>query len=206
MIYEFRTYTLTVGSLREVLKRFEDVYEHRKKYSELAAFWYTDIGPLNQIIHAWPYADMAERNRVRAESVKDPNWPPKVHEFIVAQESEIVIPSAFAPEIKPGNAGPIFEMRYYQAKPGGALHEAMKTTEAALPPRLEHSSLTFAGYTEHGSLNKYIHIWPYESYNARAEIRKKVVEMGIWPPKGGAGNWLSQANKIMLPAPFSPIQ
>ena len=154
MIYEFRTYDLKMGSLQEVIKRFAVGYEKRKELSEMAAFWYTDIGPLNQIIHAWPYADMAERNRVRAESVKDPNWPPKIHEFVVAQESEIVIPSAFAPEIKPGKAGPIFEMRYYQAKPGGSLAEGMKIAEDALPPRLEHSSLTFAGHTEHGSLNR----------------------------------------------------
>ena len=206
MIYEVRTYTLKPGSVATFEGNFAKALPHREKYSKLGAFWHTDIGPLNQVIHIWPYESLDQRNEIRAEAVKDPNWPPKVHEFIVSQESEIVIPSAFAPEIKPGKSGPIFEMRYYQAKPGGALQEAMKTTEEALPPRLEHSSLAFAGYTEHGSLNKYIHIWPYESLNARAEIRKKVVEMNIWPPKGGAGNWLSQANKIMLAAPFSPIQ
>jgi len=36
------------GSLAEVEKRFGDAYEHRKKYSPLAAFWHTDIGPLNR--------------------------------------------------------------------------------------------------------------------------------------------------------------
>ncbi len=96
-------------------------------------------------------------------------------------------------------------MRYYTGVPG-KMAESLENTEKHLAPRLEHSSLAFAGYTEHGSLNKYIHIWPYPSYDARAETRKKVVEMGIWPPKGGAGNWLTQHNKIMLAAPFSPIQ
>jgi arginine utilization protein RocB len=77
MIYEIRTYVLAVGALSEVEKRFGEAYEHRKKYSELAAFWHTDIGPLNEIIHVWPYRDLAERARVRAEASKDPNWPPK---------------------------------------------------------------------------------------------------------------------------------
>ena len=119
MIYESRSYTLKVGSLGEFLQRFEEGYEHRKKYSALAAFWYTDIGPLNQVIHVWPYADAAERDRVRADSIKDPNWPPKVHEFIVSQESESGIPSAYAPEIKPGNVGPNFRITSHQAEPGG---------------------------------------------------------------------------------------
>ena len=71
MIYETRTYRLQPRSLPEVLKRFEAGYQIRKKHSELAAFFYTEIGPLNQIIHIWPYEDMAERATVRAAASKD---------------------------------------------------------------------------------------------------------------------------------------
>ena len=45
MIYEFRTYDLVPGSVPEVLKRFGEAYEKRKEFSELAAFFYTEIGP-----------------------------------------------------------------------------------------------------------------------------------------------------------------
>lgn len=45
MIYEMRTYSLVPGSLAEVEKRFGEAYQYRKKYSELAAFWHTEIGP-----------------------------------------------------------------------------------------------------------------------------------------------------------------
>jgi hypothetical protein len=55
MIYEIRTYRVKVGSLPEVEKRFGEAYENRKKISPLAAFWHTEIGPLNEIIHVWPY-------------------------------------------------------------------------------------------------------------------------------------------------------
>ena len=58
MIYEFRTYTLKPGSLAEVEKRFGEAYEHRKKFSPLTAFWHTEIGPLNEIIHVWGYKDV----------------------------------------------------------------------------------------------------------------------------------------------------
>ena len=55
MIYEVRTYDLKPRAVPEVEKRFGEAYEKRKKHSELAAFWHTEIGPLNQIVHVWPY-------------------------------------------------------------------------------------------------------------------------------------------------------
>jgi len=54
MIYEVRTYDLQPHSIPEVEKRFGEAYEYRKKVSPLAAFFHTEIGPLNQIIHIWP--------------------------------------------------------------------------------------------------------------------------------------------------------
>ena len=95
MIYEIRTYRVKVGSLPEVEKRFGEAYEYRKKISPLAAFWHTEIGPLNEIIHVWPYENISERNRLRAEAVKAGNWPPKIAEFIETMQSEIVVPFAF---------------------------------------------------------------------------------------------------------------
>ena len=50
--------------------------EKRQTYSKLAAFWYTEIGPLNQVIHVWPYENALERSKIRAEVVKDKVWPP----------------------------------------------------------------------------------------------------------------------------------
>src|SRR5256885_968105 len=68
MIYEIRTYRIAPGSLAEVEKRFGEGYEYRKKYSELTAFLHTEIGPLNEIVHIWPYRDLAERARIRGEA------------------------------------------------------------------------------------------------------------------------------------------
>ena len=69
----------------------------------------TEIGPLNEIIHIWRYSDLAERARIRAEASKDPNWPPKIQEFIRKMSSEIVAPFDFVPQVQPGKLGPIFE-------------------------------------------------------------------------------------------------
>jgi hypothetical protein len=59
---------------------------------------------------------------------------------------------------------------------------------------------------EMGELNKYVHIWPYPSLDQRAATRAKVVELGIWPPGGGAEVLLTQENKILMPSAFSPMQ
>ncbi len=213
MIYEIRTYDIQPHSQPEVEKRFGEAYEKRKALSPLAAFFHTEIGPLNQIIHIWPYKDMAERDRIRAEAVKQGIWPPKISEFVVSQKSEIFIPLSLSPEMKPGTQGPFFEWRLYTLKHGGELPKLQAAWEAALPDRLKYSPVTAIWRSELGGLNQFLHVWPYKSLNERWEIRNKIREAGVWPPstvakkKGLAEYHLSrQENKIVMPAAFSPLQ
>ncbi len=205
MIYEIRTYRIKPGSLAEVEKRYGEAYEYRKKYSPLAAFWHTEVGPLNEIIHVWGYADAAERARVRAEAAKEPNWPPKIQEFITHMQSEILVPFSFIPPLKPGKMGPIYEMRYYAIKPG-TLPALIKRWESKIDERMKLSPVAMAGHVEFGEANRFIHVWAYESMDQRMAVRSKAREMGVWPPPGGGDTLLAQANKIMLPSAFSPVQ
>jgi len=212
MIYEVRTYDIKPKSLGEVEKRFGEAYEFRKTLSPLAAFWHTEIGPLNQIIHVWPYKDIAERDRIRAEAVASGNWPPKIGEFIVNMRSEIFVPFKFSPEIKPGKMGPYFEMRTYTFAPG-ELGKIQKVWEKALPERLKISPLVGIWYSELGGLNRFTHIWAYPSLNARNETREKASATGAWPPSAYAKRenlpdalLVAQENKIVMPSAFSPLQ
>jgi hypothetical protein len=205
VIYEIRTYRIAPGSLAEVEKRFGEGYEHRKKYSELTAFWHTEIGPLNEIVHVWGYRDLAERARIRGEAVKDPNWPPKIGEFVREMRSEIVTPFSFVPEPRPGKMGPIFEIRYYTLKPG-TLPDTAKGWEAKLPERIKLSPVVLAGGVEIGTANGFVHIWAYPSLDERARVRAEAVAKGVWPPPGGRDRLLGQDNKIVLPSAFSPLQ
>jgi len=212
MIYEVRTYDIKPHSLPEVEKRFGESYEKRKKYSELAAFWHTEIGPLNQIIHVWPYKDLEERGRIRAAAVKDGVWPPKTGEFMLSMRSDIMIPFAFSPEIKPGKMGPYFEMRTYTYA-SGELPKFAQLWEKALPARLKIGPVCAVWYSELGGLNKFVHIWPYPTLDARNETRLKAQATGMWPPSAVAKKeglpvyqLLAQENKILMPAAFSPLQ
>ena len=205
MIYEIRTYRLVPGSLADVEKRFGEAYEHRKKYSPLSAFWHTEIGPLNEIIHVWPFQDLGERARVRAEVSKAPNWPPQIAEFVLSMNSEILVPFPFSPQLTPGKIGPFYEMRIYTVKIG-SLPDIMKAWEAKLPERVKLSPLAVVGNVDLGEVTRSIHVWAYNSLQQREEVRAKARQMGVWPPGGAPGRLLTQANKIMMPSAFSPMQ
>jgi hypothetical protein len=119
MIYEVRTYTLTPGAIPEFEKRFEAALPCRTPHSELAAFWHTEFGPLNQVIHVWPYDDLNHRSEVRRRAAKEPGWPPKAAELIVPHAVGNFYSGPFSPKLGGGlKLGNIYEMRLYQYKTG----------------------------------------------------------------------------------------
>jgi hypothetical protein len=212
MIYETRTYDLKPRSLPEVEQRFGEAYEKRKKYSELAVFWHTEIGPLNQIIHVWGYKDLEERARIREAAMKDGVWPPKIAEFIVSQQVQIMVPFSFMKEFPKGKQGPFFEIRTYHFA-GGELPVIKKNWESAIGVRLEFGPVTAVWSCEFGKVNTFQHIWPYKSLDEREEIRKKAQATGLWPAgkkaiKEGGRDYelISQENKIVVASSFSPLQ
>lgn len=204
MIYEFRTYTLHVRTMPEALKRFGEALPNRAKLSPLAACWVSEFGPLNQLIHVWPYKDMNERARIRAEAVRAGVWPPKISEFVADMESEILEPLPFSPRLEPSNHGPYFEMRSYVLRAGGVPEMAAKW-DKHLARRLELSPLIGVFTSEIGGLNQWVHIWAYKSLEQRMEVRKTMQEKGIWPPPPPVPT-LRQHASLLLPAPFSPIR
>src|SRR5690554_2768107 len=94
MIYEIRIYTTKPGAVPEYEKRFAEAYEVRQKYSKLGGMWHTELGPLNQVIHIWPYESLQQRAEIREAAAKDPSgkWPPNTSELLVSQEVDIADP------------------------------------------------------------------------------------------------------------------
>ena len=206
MIVEMRTYTLKPGSQATVIERFGKALPVRQKLSPLAAFWSTDVGPLNQIIHVWCYADSAERDKIRAASTKLEGWPPDIHEFVVDQETKIMIPAPFSPPLEPRTLGGIYEIRTYIYKPRSMPH-VIESWSAAIGERTKLSPLVGAFYSEVGVLNQYVHIWAYKDAGERQRIRAEAVAKGIWPPKSKVADILvKQQNALCIPAPFSPLK
>ena len=205
MIVEMRTYTLQPGTVPQFEERFAAALPNRTKVSPLAAFWHTEVGPLNQVIHVWPYESLDERTRKREEATKQPGWPPNTREFVVKQESQVFIPAPFSPKLEPRQLGGLYEIRLYTMRPG-AIPNQIERWAGAIGERVKLSPLAFAGHSELGDLNIWCHIWAYKDAQARFEIRDKARREGIWPPKGGQpGALLHQVNMLVVPASFSPL-
>ncbi|HLF77123.1 MAG TPA: NIPSNAP family protein [Dehalococcoidia bacterium] len=206
MIYEIRTYTIQAGTTADFEKLWGEAYPIRQKYSPIVGFFHTEFGPLNEVIHIWPYESLEQRARLRAEAEKEQGWPPASGKFIVNQRVEIVQPFPFAPEWKPGKDGPIYELRQYTFR-AGTLPNIMKSWQDSLQERMKYSSPVLLGSVEFGPhANSFIHIWPYQSMEHRTEVRAKAAASGHWPPAGGRDYYLFQSNKLMLPASYSPAQ
>ena len=206
MIIEMRTYTLQPTTLAEAEKRFGEALPSREKYSKLAAFWHSEVGPLNQIIHVWAYDSFEHRAEVRAAAAKDPNWPPKIREFCVAQQSEVFIPAPFSPKLEPRNIGPLFEIRQYTVT-AGSIPGLIDRWSEKIEGRQKFSPLVAAMYSEFGALNKWVHIWAYRDAAERQRIRAEAVARGLWPPGGAqSGIVVKQENFMVMPSAFSPLR
>jgi hypothetical protein len=205
MIYEFRTYTVKPGTVQEVEARFAEALPHRMKYSKMAAFWHTELGPLNQVIHVWPYASLQQRMEIRKQAARDPNWPPKTDKYIISMDAEIWSPAPFSPSLEGAKKlGDIYEMRIYRCQPR-SIPEIMKLWAKSLPDRVKLSPIAACMYSEVGTVNRWMHIWPYKDMDERDCIRIKAKELPTWPPLSGTEYVLIQQNKILIPASFSPL-
>jgi hypothetical protein len=206
MIIEMRTYTLQPGSVASFEERFAEALPGRAKLSPLAAFWHTEVGPLNQVIHVWPYEDLQARTRIRAEAAKVPGWPPNTREFVVEQKSEIFLPAPFSPPLEPRQLGNLYEIRIYTFKPSG-IPGVIDRWSTRIAERTKLSPLVGAWYSELGGLNRWCHIWAYKDAAERFRIREEARAKGIWPPPGGDRSMLlRQENMLVVPAAFSPLR
>ena len=204
MIYEVRTYRLKPGTLPECEKRFAEALPNREPFSSLGAFWHTEIGPLNQIIHVWPYQSLQHRTNARSQAVQSGKWPPPIGKFIEHMESEIFLPAACMDPLGKRQLGPIYEIRTYMFRPG-SLPAVLEHWAKSIPQRTQLSPLAACWYSDLGELNKFVHIWPYTSLEERGRIRQEAAQLSDWPPTIRE-SLINQESKIVLPASFSPMQ
>jgi len=206
MIFEMRTYLLKPGTPLQAEQAFGERIEARSKLSRIAGFWRTEVGTLNQIIHIWPYKDVNERDQIRAEAVKSGVWPPKIADFVLDMESKILHPAPFSPAFEPGEHGNIYEFRTYTYGPG-AIPKVIEAWTPRIKARSAVSPLIFAGFTDIGALNQWVHVWAYKNMGERERIRGEAVKAGIWPPpRHESVVLLKQTSTFAIPAKWSPLR
>lgn len=103
MIVEQRTYTMKPLRAPEFLALYERLALplQRKYLGNLIGFFVTEVGPLNQVVHLWGFASLAERERRRADMEGDPQWAVyrkalRELDAIESQESKLLRPVAFS--------------------------------------------------------------------------------------------------------------
>ena len=101
MIYEMRTYTVQPGKVPELQALFEkEGLPIINDYSKLVGWWFTEVGPLNQVVHIWAYENAGHREKVRAAQNADPRlvtYRKKVLALLVNQTNVLMHPSSFSP-------------------------------------------------------------------------------------------------------------
>lgn len=172
--------------------------------SNLLACWYSEIGALNRILIIRKSADAAAaiENRFAALNA---NSPLGIGEFVTELALDTYVSLDFMPPLQPGAFGPCYEVRSYVLKADG-LAPTIALWRQAVPGRARVSPVLAAMVAVTGAAIRFMHIWPYKSYDERARLREKAVADGVWPPPGGPSHLISQQADIYLPAAFSPLR
>ena len=212
MIYELRTYTVKPGTTGDMVKAASTVSPGIRKddYGKLEGYWYTDIGPLNQVMHLWSYPDLNERSRLRGELAQNPRWTgeyvPLIRPLILRQDIRL-LNGVIAP-VAPQASGNIYEFRNYRAKPGGAARQWLDLFTGALVHRERYSKIVGLWQTEAGQPNELCHLWAYADLNARAAARAAALADPGWQAFIGQSTSLLEEmhSTILLPAPHSPLK
>jgi len=211
MIHELRTYTLIPGTLVRYIAVFEDAWKRIRgdRYGKLEGYWSTESGTLNQVVHLWSFTDLAERQRLRAELMKNEAWTgeylPKSREMLLSQENKILSP--VLPLAPPHESGNIYELRTYRTLPGRT-REWLDRFVAVTPVREKYSKRVGLWQTEIAQLNEVTHLWVYRDVAERAAVRSTLSrDPDFQQFLREATPLLAHMQSIILsPASFSPMK
>ncbi|CUX01449.1 MULTISPECIES: NIPSNAP family protein [Agrobacterium] len=102
MFYEIRTYRLKNGAIPAYLRVVEEegIEIQKSHLGELVGYFFSEIGPINEIVHIWAFSSLDDREERRARLLADPRWLsflPKIRDLIEVAENKIMKPAPFSP-------------------------------------------------------------------------------------------------------------
>ena len=102
MIVDVRTYTLVPRKMAKYLELFEvhALPVMRRHHLELMGYYVSHIGPLNQVVHLWRYASLADMEQKRAARDADADWADflaRTEGMVLWQDNKIMRPTTFSP-------------------------------------------------------------------------------------------------------------
>ena len=202
MTYELTSIAVRTGSVNAVLAKLEPSLGQAPG-GELLACWYSELGMQNRILVVREGSSQANAQR---DALLQSDDPFGIGDALVSWESDSFAMFPGLPPILAGGYGNYYEVRTYALKPG-TLRETIALWVKALPERVKLSPCVGVMYALTGTSPRFLHIWPYKSLDERQATRKTAVELGVWPPPGGApGRILTQQVDVYRPAAFSPLR
>lgn len=102
MIVDVRTYTLVPRKTAKYLELFEKhaLPVMQRHGLQLAGYYVSQIGQLNQVVHLWRYDSLADLEKKRAARDADPAWGAYLaltEGMVMMQENKIMRPAPFSP-------------------------------------------------------------------------------------------------------------
>jgi hypothetical protein len=204
MPYDVTIITVKPNTHMKALPGVEQWLKVNPRKGEFLACLASDIGDVNQILLLHHYASEADLAADRDGVARDAN-PYGCLDLTDGRSTNTFHQFPFLAPVKPGNYGPIFEVRTYLLKPTG-LPPTIAAWEKQAPVRMKLSPILAAMYSTTGTVTRFMHIWPYPDLITRANTRKTAIDTGVWPPPGGPDQLLTMHTDIYLPASFSPIR
>src|SRR5580704_17082694 len=150
----------------------------------LLACWYSDIGAVNQILIIRKATDATATLDARFAALNAAN-PLGISEYTVAMAMDTYVSFDFIAPLRPGEFGPCYEVRSYVLKPDG-LAPTIAAWRKSVPGRMKISPVLAAMTSVTGAVTRFLHVWPYKSFDERARLRAKAAADGVWPPPARA--------------------
>ncbi|HWK74477.1 MAG TPA: NIPSNAP family protein [Povalibacter sp.] len=112
MFVDHRTYTIPHGRMKEYLQRYESVglALQRRYLGHHIGCYVSEIGALEQVIHMWGFASMADREARRERMDQDPEWQAfrqMIAGTFSAQETKILRATSFSPQMNVATNTPL---------------------------------------------------------------------------------------------------
>lgn len=100
MIVDQRIYTLHPGCVPRWIETMETrgFRIQEPVLGKSVGYYFTEFGPLNQIVHMWAYDSMEQRAERRAQLRRTPGWDEIRNElmpYVHHQENRLLIPAPF---------------------------------------------------------------------------------------------------------------
>lgn len=200
MILDLRFEQLKPRCVPQFIDAFQAALPARSAVSPLSGLWRSEVGAVDQVLHVWTYADMSARADALARAGRLVAWTELERSpLLLEQECLLVEPAAFSPPQVSAGLGRFVELRVYTYEPGRLPTVAQRWQER-IEARLRYSPLVFCGAAVAGRLNRWVHMWAYDSLAERQAIRAQVVKDGVWPPDAREG-LVIQHNMLFVAVP-----